>query len=45
MEFFENATVGCCWWDIPALILLIAITVLFLVRRHKLNEEKKKLQG
>ncbi len=45
MEFLENATLGFCWWDIPALVLLIAVAVLFFVRRHKLNEEKKKLQN
>ncbi len=45
MEFFEHLTVGCCWWDFPALILLIAITALFFVKRHKLNNEKKELQN
>lgn len=45
MDFFEHITLGVCWWDLPALILLIAVTVLFLVRRHKLNGDKKNLQN
>lgn len=45
MEIFENLTLGFCWWDLPALILLIAVTALFFVRRHKLNNEKKELQN
>lgn len=45
MEFFEHITLGFCWWDIPALILLIAATACFFVKRHKLNSEKKELQS
>lgn len=44
MGFFENATLGFCWWDVPALILLIATTALFFVRRHKLGKEIEELQ-
>lgn len=44
MGFLEHLKFGC-WWDIPALILLIVITVLFFVRRHQLSKEKKELQG
>ncbi len=45
MGFWENLTLGFCWWDIPAVILLIALTIVFFVRRHKLNVEKKELQN
>jgi hypothetical protein len=45
MGFFEYATLGFCWWDIPTLILLIAVTALFFVRRHKLGKEIKELQN
>lgn len=41
MEFFEHATLGFCWWDLPVLILILAITAWFLVKRHKLKEEKR----
>lgn len=44
MGFFENVALGFCWWDLPALILLIAVTALFFVRRHKLGKEIKELQ-
>lgn len=44
-EFFENAVLGFCWWDISGLLALIAVTAWFLVKRHKLNEEKKELEG
>jgi hypothetical protein len=44
MGFFEYATLGFCWWDIPALILFIAAAALFFVRRHKLGKEIKELQ-
>lgn len=43
--FFEHAVLGFCWWDIPALLVLIAATALFLVKRHKLKEEKKELES
>lgn len=43
MGFLEHLQFGC-WWDLPALILLVAVTAWFLVRRHQLNKEKKELQ-
>jgi hypothetical protein len=45
MGFFEDLTLGFCWWDLPALILLVAVTALFFIRHHKLNKEKKELQN
>ena len=44
-NFFENATLGFCWWDIPALIALIAVTAWFVVTKRKLNKEKEELEG
>lgn len=44
MEFFEHASLGFCWWDIPSLIVLLAVTACFFIKRHKLKEEKKELQ-
>ena len=45
MDFFEHAVLGFCWWDIPGLIALIAITVAFFVEGHKLKEERKDLES
>lgn len=45
MQFFENGYLGLCWWDAPVLILLAAATALFLVKRSKLNREKKELES
>lgn len=44
MEFFEHLKLGC-WWDIPTLILLIAATACFFVRRHQLNKKKRELEN
>lgn len=44
MNFFENAVLGFCWWDIPGLLFLVAITGWFLAKRHKLKREKEDLQ-
>lgn len=44
MNFFEHAVLGFCWWDIPGLIALLAVTACFFLKRHKLKEEKKDLQ-
>ena len=44
MGFLEHVTLGFCWWDFPALLLLIAVTAWFFMKRHKLNEDKKELQ-
>ncbi len=44
MVFHENIVWGFCGWDLLAIIFLIAITALFLIRRHKLNKEIKELK-
>ena len=43
MNFMQHFSLGFCEWDLLALIALIASTVLFLVQRHKLKEEKRNL--
>lgn len=35
---------GFCWWDIPALLILIGIAVYFVVKNHKRKEEEKDLE-
>ena len=36
---FTHSTLGFCMWDIPALIVLIAVCVIFAVHRH--NQKKR----
>lgn len=38
----ENTTLGFCMWDIPALIVLIAIVAVFVVHqvRHKKRQKE-----
>nr|WP_320025575.1 hypothetical protein [uncultured Acetobacterium sp.] len=38
---FTHSTLGFCIWDIPALIVLIAIVVVFIVHRHNQKKREK----
>ncbi|MBI4856903.1 MAG: hypothetical protein HY818_09195 [Acetobacterium woodii] len=38
---FTHSTLGFCIWDIPALIVLIAIVVIFIVHRHNQKKREK----
>lgn len=40
----EHTILGFCWWDIPALLILIGIAVYFVVKNHKRKEEEKDLE-
>lgn len=40
----EHTMLGFCWWDIPALLILIGIAVYFVVKNHKRKEEEKDLE-
>ena len=40
----EHTTFGFCWWDLVALIILIALIVVFIVQMHSLNKKKKELE-
>lgn len=42
--FLEHATLGFCWWDLPAAIVLVAVIVLFVWKRHDLKKEKRDLE-
>lgn len=33
-----------CWWDLPAAIILIAVAVIFIVRRHKMKKQESELE-
>ena len=43
-DFFENAVLGFCWWDLVALIILIAIAVGFFLQMKRLNRKKQDLE-
>lgn len=45
MTFILNHTrFGFCWWDIPALIILIAVIVVYAVKIRNMKEEQKELE-
>lgn len=41
---FEHTTPGFCWWDIPALLILIAVIAVFAVKHHSMKKEEKELE-
>lgn len=41
---FEHTTLGFCWWDLPALIVLLAVIIVFIVKRHDMKKEEKDLE-
>lgn len=41
---FEHSTLGFCWWDIPALIVLIVVIAVFAWKRHEMKKQEKDLE-
>lgn len=41
---FEHTALGFCWWDLPALIILIVVIVVFAKQRHDLKKQEKDLE-
>lgn len=41
---FEHTKLGFCWWDLLALLILLAVVIVYLVRRHNLKKEQKDLE-
>ncbi len=41
---FEHTTLGFCWWDIPALIILIVVIVVFAWKHHDMKKQEKELE-
>lgn len=37
----EHTKLGFCWWDLLALLILLAVVIVYLVRRHNLKKERK----
>ena len=42
--FLEHTKLGFCWWDLLALLILLAVVIVYLVRRHNLKKEQKDLE-
>ena len=40
----EHTVLGFCWWDLPALILLIAVIVVFAWKHHDMKKQEKELE-
>lgn len=40
----QHTMMGFCWWDIPALIILIAVIVVFVIRHRKLKRREEELE-
>lgn len=43
-QIFQHSVLGFCWWDLPALIILIAVVVGFAVKHHNMKKEEKDLE-
>lgn len=43
-HILQHTVLGFCWWDIPALIVLIVVIVGFAVKRHNMKKEEKDLE-
>ncbi len=40
----SHSRLGFCWWDLLALIALIAVVVYFVVRSRKMKRQEKELE-
>ena len=40
----EHTKLGFCWWDLLALLILLAVVIVYLVRSHNLKKEQKDLE-
>lgn len=40
----EHTKLGFCWWDLLALLILLAVVIVYLIRRHNLKKEQKDLE-
>lgn len=40
----QHTLLGFCWWDLPALIILIGIIVVLIVRHRKLKKREEELE-
>ena len=40
----EQTTLGFCWWDLPAVIILIVVIVAFTWKHHDMKKQEKDLE-
>lgn len=40
----EHSVLGFCWWDIPAAIVLIAVTAGAILKHHDMKKQEKDLE-
>lgn len=40
----EHSKLGFCWWDIPALIVLIVVVAVFVWKHHDMKKQEKDLE-
>lgn len=40
----EHTVLGFCWWDIPALIVLIAVIAVFVMKHRDMKKQEKDLE-
>lgn len=41
---FEHSSLGFCWWDIPAAIILISVIAVFVWKHHEMKKQEKDLE-
>lgn len=41
---FEHTVFGFCWWDLPAVIILIVVIALFAWKHHDMKKQEKDLE-
>ena len=40
----EHTVLGFCWWDLPALIVLIMVAAAFVWKHHDMKKQEKDLE-
>ena len=40
----EHTVLGFCWWDIPALIILLAVIAVFIKKHHDMKKLENELE-
>ena len=40
----EHTVLGLCWWDIPALIILLAVIAVFIKKHHDMKKLENELE-
>lgn len=40
----EHTTLGFCWWDLPAALILIVVIVAFAWKHHDMKKQEKDLE-